>query len=748
MRVFTLLVLVFSGCVCTPELEVPSDAGLVDAGVVDAGVVDAGVVDAGVVDAGRNAVLDGGSDAGGVGSSDGGRCLHYFQAQPAIGAPGSDAIVTGDFDRNGRVDLVVAGANSTNLFLIDGGVFVPTGATGLRGDALRAGDFDADQQLDLLTFSGFNSEYQLARGNGDGTFRTPVRFSAATGWPRDLEVGDFNLDSRLDFAGILSSGEVTLALNGRDGGFSFVNVPLAPGAPLRKMVVRDFNRDGRLDIVTSADDGLRFNAGAPNAAFLAPVLITNVETLAVQAGDFNRDGLLDLISVNTALRPYRYEVRRGLGTGTFMAPTLLSDAPPVFILGLGVFDLNGDGTDDLVIPSMEDNWIQLYLGGPSGLTPWRRYAAGSQPAHVAFLDVDGDGQRDLVVNLAYSFGALSVLRNTGAGFEAALFAPGIDPFRALQQGASRDVNGDQRADLALVATNGLLLSVSTDAGQWDRVTFTGGADGVALGDFNRDGRVDVARSDGATVRLELGQGTGAFVVGPVMAAPTAVGQLVAADFNEDGAEDLLALEVAGSAAFAFLSTGGTALAAPTRIGLPAGAYRLTLADFDGDLHVDVALFASNALILGRGSGLGTFTFGQPVAIGFGSFLTAAGDVDGDRRPDIVLTSESGYPSVLLQRDGGFVESWFEVPSSRTVSGPAVVDLDRDGRAEIVVGMRFSNEVLAVSYESDGGFRPSTYVAGQDPRWPMVGDFDGDGRPDVVVLDSRTGSAALLLNRCP
>ena len=133
------------------------------------------------------------------------RCLLSFS--PAVSYPvgvNPQAVVTGDFNGDGRLDLAVANSASNSVSILRGnanGTFqaAQNFATGAVPRSLAVGDFNKDGKLDLVTANAGAYDVSVLSGNGDGTFRAPTSIGIGL---RQLSVavGDFNSDGKLDLA--------------------------------------------------------------------------------------------------------------------------------------------------------------------------------------------------------------------------------------------------------------------------------------------------------------------------------------------------------------------------------------------------------------------------------------------------------------------------------------------------------------------------------------------------------------------
>jgi Bacterial Ig-like domain (group 3)/FG-GAP-like repeat len=284
---------------------------------------------------------------------------------------------------------------------------------------------------------------------------------------------------------------------------------------------------------------------------------------------------------------------------------------------------------------------------------------------------------------------------------------------------------------------------------------------VAGADVNGDSKFDlvVANANSNTVGVMLGNGDGHFqppvIYGSGGRVPESV---VVADVNGDGKPDLVAADACGSTTCAsgvvgvLLGNGdGTFQAAVSYESGGIEAVSVAVADVnvDGRLDIVVANESNNTLgvLLGNGDG----TFQAAVAYGSGShsftYSVVIADVNGDGKPDLVVADEcvdhptcnSGAVGVLLGNGDGTFQAAVIYPSGGvgSLSGArsvAVADVNGDGRPDVLVGNSFSGTVGVLLGNGDGTFQaPVEYNVGFTPvRSVAVADVNGDGRPDLLV----------------
>ena len=338
---------------------------------------------------------------------------------------------------------------------------------------------------------------------------------------------------------------------------------------------------------------------------------TNPSSVAV--GDFNRDGVPDVAVANYGSNTV--SVLLGNGDGTFQpALTLAADANPEFV---AVSDFNRDGVPDLVVACSGSNSVSVFLGNGDGtFQPARNFAANGGQS-VAVGDFNGDGVQDLAVadynlNNVPGSDTVSVLLGNGGGtFQPArTFATaGMNPVTV----AVGDFNGDGRPDLAV--TNS--ANTSSGAVPGNVSVLLGNGDGtfqpartlnvgitpafVAVRDFNGDGRQDLAVANfrSSTVSVLLGNGDGTFLAARNFAAGAGPLSFAVGDFNGDGVSDVAVanfdFNIQGPNTVSVLlgNPDGT-FQAPLSFGAGTNPDSVAVGDFNGDGLQDLAVANFNS----------------------------------------------------------------------------------------------------------------------------------------------------------
>ncbi|MEW6278092.1 MAG: FG-GAP-like repeat-containing protein, partial [Candidatus Eremiobacterota bacterium] len=491
-----------------------------------------------------------------------------FAAAPGspIVATSPRALVAGDFNGDGRPDLAVTSSfvlSAVSILLGDGtggfafaGPPVPVG--GFTPDALARGDFNGDGRLDVVTANFNSSNVSVLLGDGAGGLApaTGSPFATGSGGVRGVAVADFNGDGRIDAATVNATGTVSVLLGDGAGGLApAAGSPFfAVGAQCVSIAVGDLNGDSRPDVATSNVNGsntvnsvsvlLGDGTGALAPAAGSPIAVGGIRPVAVATADFNGDGRTDLVTANQNSRDASVLLGDGMG-GFTVNRTPAGDSPRAVAAG----DFDGDGRTDLATANFNSNNVSVLPGDGAG--GFGAVTLGARPLSVALADLNGDGRTDAAI-ANFNDSTVSVLLSDGAGgFNAAAGSPlGLGAGAGPAAVASGDFNGDGRADLATANFSANTVSVLLGAGTGAFAPATGspvpvgaGPQSLATGDLDGDGRLDLvtANSFSANVTVLLGDGAGGFAPGPgsPLGLGTAPASVAVGDLNADGRSDLV-----------------------------------------------------------------------------------------------------------------------------------------------------------------------------------------------------------------
>ncbi len=354
----------------------------------------------------------------------------------------------------------------------------------------------------------------------------PKNYLIASTEPNGPAVGDFNNDGFPDVAVVDrnggNGGDIAVFLN--DGAGNFLSpIAINLGGDPQGVVVGDFNNDGNLDLAVPdfANNQLLVLLGNGNGSFQPAVSYnTGSGPTAAAVGDFNRDGIPDIAVAN--FNDDTITILLGNGDGTFRtgATLVLTETNQSEPTAIATFDFNQDGIPDLAVTTFLGDNVQIFLGNGDGTfgnsTP---YFAGFGQTSVAAADLNGDGVPDLVVgNFGTGLGntVMVLLANGPGNFNPAVpYVVGTNLSGSQPSGVViGDFNGDGKLDIASANYNSNNVSVLLGDGAGNftlggNFAVHGGPAAIAMGDFNRDGRLDLVTANFSTgdISTLMNQGT-------------------------------------------------------------------------------------------------------------------------------------------------------------------------------------------------------------------------------------------------
>jgi hypothetical protein len=530
------------------------------------------------------------------------------------------------------------------------------------------------------------------------------------------------------------------------------------------VVVEDFNGDGIPDVATanSLDNTVSVLLGNGDGTFQHAINAPTGATkpMALAAAHLRRGGTLDLVTANDA---GTVSILRGNGDGTFQAAvTYASGSHPDAV---AVADLTGSGVADLVVANAGSDDVSVLLGNGDGtFQAAKNYdSLGSYPASVAVGDFDGDGHPDLVVANQKS-NTVSVLLGNGDGsFRAGStytvqYAPASVAVGAFRGNGVLDV-----AVAASINSPGFVGRMTVLLGNGDGTfqapvnyaTAWRGTAAVAVADVNGDGVPDIVAvnaSGNATMSVFLGNGDGSFqgAISYLTGTDTFADAVAVADLTGTGVPDLVTANRDGNDVSVLLGQGNGSFQTTNVYTLPATPYAVATGDLTGNGILDLvtADYQVQAVSVLRGNGDGTFQ--APVSFPTGPFpnCVAVADLNGDGIPDLITAnydySSNGSVSVLLGNGDGTFQAPQTFATDSSTVGVAVGDFNGDGIPDLVTVNRQHSDVSVLRGNGDGTFQaPVRYPVGLNPEDVVVADLQGDGVLGLITANYNAGTVSVL-----
>ena len=426
-------------------------------------------------------------------------------------------------------------------------------------------------------------------------------------------------------------------------------------------------------------------------------------------------------------------------------PEALAPGGPTFIL-----TVNGTG----FVPSSLVNWngaalVTKYVSSGHQLKATVPSANIASPG-TASITVSSGG---VISNVAY-FEVTSA--TSSVSFNNTFYAVGATPYSV----AVGDFNGDGKPDLAVTNYSSFSVSVLLGNGEGTFQPAVNYATGnypfsVAVGDFNGDGKLDlvVANFGGNSVSVLLGNGDGTFQPAVLYAAGSNPISVAVGDFNGDGKLDLAVADYANFSNVSVLLGNGDGTFQPA-VSYASGseARSVAVGDFNGDGQLDLAVANDIggivSVLLGKGDG----TFQPPVNYfaGASPSSVAVGDFNGDGKLDLAVANNGGGNiSVLLGNGDGSFQTAVNYAVGNAPVTITVGDFNGDGTLDLAVSNQVSNNVSVLLGNGDGTLQPAlNFPADPNSFSVAMGDFNGDGRMDLAVANANANNVSILLQPSP
>jgi len=622
------------------------------------------------------------------------------------------AVATADLNGDGNPDMVIANYKDNTVSVIIGApaaVFQKqvTYAVGTNPTGIAVGDFNGDSKLDLAVVNqncptlpcAAVGNISLLFGNGNGTFQKAVTAASVANAPNAIVAGDFNKDGILDMAvANTQSDNITVLLGTGKGAFS-AGTNYATGTAAASLAVSDFNGDGVPDlaVVNKNSSDVSVLLGNGDGTFAAqPAPPTGTFPVGIVVGDFNGDGKMDIATANSFLASIGISVLLGNGNGTFQTHKDYATLQPSSAITAG--DYNNDGKLDLAVTATASGSVGLLLGkGNGNFRTHVDYLVGGTPAAVASADFNSDGAQDLAV-ASTTDNNVVVLPGTGTG--------------AFQLNGSVSVGAQTEPNPS----------------------------SIAVGDFQGAGKpadIAIASAGTGTITILLANGHGNYKAQPAITVGTSLVSLVAKDVNDDNKVDLIAADNKGSKVWVLLGNGNGSFQTPVSYTLSSAPTCVLVDDLDGDGSQDIVACDKGVSIL-FGKGDGTFNAATDFKTGGNTFPVAATDgrfLEGELDLAVVASGTNSIV-VLLNKGHRQFSQPVSIPVNTGPTSVAAFDFNGDGFLDLAVSSTGTNHVGTLSFLSGNGngnfSAPVQYTTASGPLSVMAGDFNGDGKGDVVV----------------
>jgi hypothetical protein len=593
-----------------------------------------------------------------------------------------------------------------------------------------------------------------------------------------------------------SSYKFITVASGASGQFTdAATVPIAPR--VYGIALADVDNDGSTDMLTAnisaANTGtvnLQFGNGKGGYRQSIDVLLGGKPS-SIAVGDINKDGKLDFITTNGDVSTVSVRLGDGLGGFSNSAEVAVGQHP---VQGL-LQDFNQDGNLDLVTVSDISNAVSLRLGDGTGkftlpITPLKaEIAVGAGTIGLAIQDVNRDGYSDLVaVGQPSGTGTaiLSVRTGNGKGIFTGTTVTSLSSY--VNAMAVQDVNADGNPDLLLAKSSNSYngrgsVSIQLGDGQGSfssskTVSVNKNPTQIILGDFNRDGKIDLATAGRtsattySTVSVRIGDGAGSFTgyadypIGSVGAVNVRTALVALADMNGDNNLDLVSVSNAYAKNATYTNAvmgagikfgdGQGNFSGPSEIVAgttsESGLKNTVVADVNNDGNLDLLCQnnVSSSIGVRLNDGRGNFRVMPSIALPADTYpySMAAGDLNSDGKLDFVTanygrTDGVGAPaggqsvSVRLGGGDGSFSGTTEIPLPTFPYQVVLSDINNDGKLDMLLTTYSNYNFIYVKLgDGKGGFTDVSSITDGVGKGMVLSvvDINNDGLLDLAVAD--------------
>ncbi len=518
----------------------------------------------------------------------------------------------------------------------------------------------------------------------------------------------------------------------------------------------DLDGDGRLDLVTAHGSPrilVYFQSPSSREEWRQLPLPVGSQVWFVRTADFTGDGLDDIIASDISATAFFVE---SLPDRRFNRPKAIPEARGARWSAIG--DWNLDGNIDFATANISAADLTVFLGDGAGEFTFSQRLPGSREHTLEAADYDGDGRLDLFLGTGLT--GITVHQSVGDGtftvrnaFEylgCVEYLAEVGHFEGSEYIVHGDFNGDGRGDLAptCVETTTASLGISRGDSTYEPslTTLAGpGVDSTATADLSGDGNADliIASKGSTSLLVHLGLGDGKVEEEPVVFAPTGNTPvfLVVRDLDRDGYLDVVSADQLSSTLTIFWGKDGERFLESTlTVSGFAAARSMAVGDLDGDGTPDLFFPRSDRpevqVYLSPTQGTPTEPSLMIATQGRFSFLEVA-DLDGDGVPDLAGADQvTGKALVTLLDRAGATRGELALDAGIAPSSVEIGRLDEGATLDVAVPCEGSNHLAVFLGQGGGAFANARIVPTvEKPDGIAIEDFDGDGFTDTAVFSA-------------
>jgi len=690
-----------------------------------------------------------------------------FQGENTISttAAGATFVYATDVDGDGDMDVLSASFLDNKIAWYENNgsqVFtervISTTADGAR--SAYATDVDGDGDMDVL--SAFFTDDKIAWYENDGSQVFTERvISTTSNGAQSVYATDVDGDGDMD---VLSASffDDKIAWYENNGSQVFTERVISTTADgAWSVYATDVDGDGDMDVLSASrlDDKIAWYENNGSQVFTERVISTTADAAeSVYATDVDGDGDMDVLSASELDDKIAWYENNGGQVFTERVISTTADAPQ----SVYATDVDGDGDMDVLSASESDDKIAWYENNGGQVFTERVISTTADGARSVYaVDVDGDGDMDVL--------SASFFDDKIAWYEQippptiTSFSPTSGPVgtSVTITGTNFDATpannivffGATQATVNAATTTNLNVTVPVGATYQPITVLTNSLIAYSASPF-----VVTFISDGAGIDANSFDAKVDFTTG------TNPRSVAIGDLDGDGKVDLAVANEGGNTVSVFMNTStgaGTISYAPkVDFGTLQAPFSVSIGDLDGDGKSDLAITNNSSSTLSvfrnTSTGAGFISYAAQVDLTTGSTprTVSIGDLDGDGKADLAVVNESGTVSVFRNTTLGAgsisYASKVDFPTGSTPSSASIGDFDGDGKADLVVANFSSNFVSVLRNTSTGAgsisYAPKVDFTIEAGSWSVsVGDLDGDGKVDLAVANETSNMVSVFRN---
>lgn len=637
-------------------------------------------------------------------------------------------------------DLVLISQGQIKTFFNNGAGNFGSAHTAVIGGSigLSVGQFDGDNLLDVVGLTA--SSFFILHGDGLGDFSNQSSHPGLAN-QKSIAAADYNADGHDDIA--IVGDALQLYINTGSGNFAAGVNYQTSGI---KMITTDLNNDNLPDLAF-INNKLIVYVNKGDASFVLLGIYDGSATIwqqgtAVFSCDYNQDGLWDIGAVFGSRKIYQNQNH----------PFITYLAPGAVFVGATNFTLKVYGSGFAVNSVVRLNGTAKATTYISS-TELRAQILSSDASSVSSNDItvyNPDQNIESIVSFFYvepgffDPQTVTVATQPKAGFSADFNNDTILDLAVANSGSNN-------VSIQLGNGDGLFHAASPAT-----VTVSTSPRSITGGDFNGDSNIDLAVANYGTNKLTIlsGNGQGGFANMAEITTGTQPTKVISADINNDNVLDLITANSGSNSLSVFAGNGAGGFTSVATLTTATQPRSVAAADITGDGNIDLisANYGSNNISVFLGNGSGGFTSASPATVSVGNqpiALTLA-DYNSDNLSDcLVVNSGNNTVSVLLGNGAGGFTSASPATFNTDILPQAIISLDfnDDANMDLAVVNYTDNSILMVLGNGDGTFGSAiNYDVGTQPVDIFNGDFNGDGSLDLITVNYGSNNVSVLFKK--